>query len=129
MSCRICSNKEVFANLSNQVYERGLLKLLLLYYPTMDKKKTIVSKRISGVKHMKILRKELYTNEKLNTHMQAISQFLGCDIEPSQYQDKVARWGKVRLQDKLIHSCLSDGTRSANPATRYSRWFEVCHID
>ena len=78
---------------------------------------------------MKIMKKELHSNETLKNHIQAINQFLGCNIKPSQYRDKVVRWGKVRLQDKLIQSCLSDGTRSANPAIRYSRWFEVCHID
>lgn len=132
MSHRIRSKKEVFANLTNQVYERELLKVLLLYYPTIDKTKIKVSnlsERISGVKQMKILKKEPYTNETLKNHMQAINRFLGCNIKPSQYRDEVIRWGKVRLQDKLIHSHLSDSTRSANPAIRYSRWFEVCCID
>ena len=126
MSHRIRSKKEVFANLNNQVYERELLKVLLLYYPTIGNSKTIQSKGICGVKHMRILKKELYTNETLKAHIQAISHFLGCDImEPSQYRDEVARWGKVCLTDKLIQSCLSDGTRFSNSAIRYSRWFEA----
>ena len=132
MSRRIRSKKEVFANLTNQVYERELLKVLLLYYPTIDKSKTKesnLSKRIRGVKEMKILKKEPYDNETLKSHIQAINQFLGCNIKPSQYREKVARWGKVRLQDKLIHSHLSDSKRPDNPAIRYSRWFEVCCID
>jgi len=130
MSHRIRSKKEIFANLANQVYERELLKVLLLYFPTFDEGKTnAASESISGVKYMKILKKERYRDETLKAHIQAINHFLGCNIKPSEYQDKVARWGKVRLQGKLIHSCLSDGTRSAKPTTRYSRWFEVCHID
>jgi hypothetical protein len=78
MSHRIRSKKEVFANLTNQVYERELLKVLLLYYPTIGKMKTTVSsKGISGVKEMKILKKELYANNALNDHIQAINNFLG----------------------------------------------------
>jgi Transposase family tnp2 len=129
MSRRIRSKKEVFANLTNQVYERELLKVLLLYYPTLDNSKTNLksnlSERITMVKQMKILKKELDANKTLQDHIQAISQFVGYHIEPSQYRAQVARWGKVRLQDKLIHSRLSDDIRSANSANRYSRWFEV----
>jgi hypothetical protein len=79
MSHRIRSKKEVFANLMNQVYERELLKVLLLYYPTIDKSKTKVSnlsESIIGVKQMKILKKELHSNETLKKHIQAINQFL-----------------------------------------------------
>src|ERR1700733_8290735 len=134
MSHWIRSKKEGFANLANQVYERELLKILLLYFPTLDISKTKSnsksSEQITLVKRMAILKNALRlgTNEKLQHHLQAISQFLGCHIKLSECQTQIVRWGKVCLHGKLIYSSLSDNICSVNSLTRYSRWFEVCNI-
>jgi hypothetical protein len=127
MSHRIRSKKEVFTNLANQVYEREQLKILLLYYPTLDnsKTKTNSSEKIIPVRRVKILKRQLGGNGTLQYHLQAICHFLGLHIKSSECRSHIAQWGKVRVHGELIHSCLSDDLRSGNSTTRYSRWFEV----
>ena len=127
MNHRIRSRKEVFANLANQVYEQELLKILLLYYPTLSKMKTNSSEKIMPVQRVKILKKELCHSASgmLQHHLQAICHFLGHHIKPSECQSHISQWGKVHVHGELIHSSLSDDLRSAKSTTRYSRWFEV----
>ena len=130
MSHRIRSKKAVFANLANQIHEREMLKILLLYYPSLDSNKNKSNSafnltQIKPVKMVKILKRELCANESLDQHLQAISSFLGHHIRLSKCQSQIVRWGKVRLHGKLIHSCLSDSLSTKSSSTRYSRWFEV----
>jgi hypothetical protein len=130
MSRRIRSKKAVFTNLANQIHEREMLKILLLYYPSLDSNKNRSNSalnltQIKPVKMVKILKRELCANELLDQHLRAISSFLGHHIRLSKCQSQIVRWGKVRLHGKLIHSCLSDSLSTKSSSTRYSRWFEV----
>jgi hypothetical protein len=94
MSHRICSKKAVFANLANQIHEREMLKILLLYYPSLDSNKNKSNSalnltQIKPVKMVKILKRELCANESLDQHLQAISSFLGHHIRLSKCQSQI----------------------------------------
>jgi len=94
MSCRICSKKAVFANLANQIHEREILKILLLYYPSLDCNKdksnsALDPTHIKPVKMVKILKKELCANGSLDQHLQAISSFLGHCIHLLKCQSQI----------------------------------------
>jgi len=71
MSHRIHSKKKIFTNLANQVYEQEQLKILLLYYPTLDnsKTKTNSSGNITPVRRVKILKKQLGGDGTLQYHL------------------------------------------------------------
>jgi hypothetical protein len=94
MSHRICSKKAVFANLANQIHEREMLKILLLYYPSLDSNKNKSNSafnltQIKPVKMVKILKRELCANESLDQHLQAISSFLEHHICLSKCQSQI----------------------------------------
>ena len=128
MSHRIRSKKAVFANLANQIYERELLKVLLLYYPELDCNKSNVNVSINMIKpskKMKIHRREQVPGQEFFQHLSAISTFLEQDISAPDNQLQLVRWGKVRLGGELLHSVLSDSSSAELSGMRYSRWFEV----
>jgi hypothetical protein len=94
MSRRICSKKAVFANLANQIHEREMLKILLLYYSSLDSNKNKSNSafnltQIKPVKMVKILKRELCANESLDQHLQAISSFLEHHICLSKCQSQI----------------------------------------
>ena len=84
MSHRVWSKKAVFANISNQIYEKELLKILLLYYPTLDVNQKTVDSSLAGIKRVKqlrILNREITAGGVVVQHLQAICSFfnMGCD--------------------------------------------------
>lgn len=128
MGRRIRSKKAVFANLSNQLYDRALLKVLTLYYPTLDcskHKPNASASAIKPVRHIAIRQKEALSSHGFPQHLYAIGTFLGQNLDVHDFKNQIGRWGKVRLHGKLIHSCLSDSHYVHSSSFRYSRWFEV----
>jgi hypothetical protein len=114
----------VFANLSNQIYEREMLKILLLYYPSLDtsnKKAASSTTTIKPVKNMKIMKKELVPGGVVDQHLKAIAAVTNTIYNLMTIKSNVIRWGKLRLNAKtLIHNQLSDSRSVQNETTRYS---------
>ena len=136
MSCRIGSKKAIFANLSNQLVDRELLKLLLLYYPTLKSNniQSTISSGESGlmpVKRIRILKWDLVAGQTFTSHLEAIMAFSKQKINLKKVLgNQIIQWGKLRLDKKRsIHSCLSDLYSAQQSGYRYSWWFEVNKID
>ncbi|KAF8224339.1 hypothetical protein L208DRAFT_1512578 [Tricholoma matsutake] len=102
MSCRIQSRKAVFPNLSNRINERELLKLMLLYYPTLDSSKKNLNSSWNTIKVMSIVR--ILQWEKVP------------GITFAQHMDKctseIIRWGKVCIGKGIAHQKQSNGLNS-----------------
>jgi hypothetical protein len=131
MGCRVQSNKAVFANLANQIHEREMLRILLLKYPSFNYGKDSESTSymaIKPVKKIKISKKELASNKVLTQHLNAISIYLNKTLHPNDLKSQISRWGKVHINKKLIHSCLSNSLHGYAPSARQSQWFEVYKI-
>jgi len=131
MGRRIRSKKAVFANLSNQLIDRELLKLLLLFYPTLRPgaaKSTTSSEVIPlmPVKKIRILKRDTVAGHPFMQHLDTIIAFSKQQIDLKSISTQLLRWGKLRLDTKrLIHSSLSDQYSARQSSYRYSRWFEV----
>jgi len=57
LSHKIQSKKSIFSNLSNLIYEREQLRILILYFPEFDDTKKKSNSSIKGIKKMKIPKK------------------------------------------------------------------------
>ena len=123
---KIRSKKSVFANLDNLIYRRELLRILFLYYPSLDTGKSRPSSTaIKMIKQIRI-KKNDPVGYSFSEHLKAISTFLNRNLKLENVTSEVLRWGKIRLPNGVvIHSHLSDLDRSLSPSIRYSRWFEV----
>ena len=131
MGRRVQSKKAVFANLANQIHEREMLRVLLLKYPSFNYGKDsgdTSHMAIKPVKKMKISKKELASNDVLAQHLNAISIYLDKTLHPDDLKSQISRWGKVHINEKLIHSCFSGSSRGYVSSARQSQWFEVYKI-
>jgi hypothetical protein len=122
---KIRSKKAPFANLANIIYEREMVKILCLYYPSLDLLSTYQLKASKDAftpqSSINILKREQKNSEEFHSHMRAICLWLGIDFDAEL---KVYRWGKVRLPDgKLLRSQLNE-TRGKTPS-RSARYFEA----
>ena len=122
---KIRSKKAPFANLANIIYERELVKLLLLYYPSLEplstpSKNTPVN-TYTPRKEIKILKKEHASSLVLHEYLSAISLWL--NRNPS-FKLNLRRWGKVGLPGgAVLRSRLSE-TNGHHPS-RSARYFEA----
>jgi len=94
MSHRIRSRKAVFANLSNQIYERELLKLMLLYYPTLDSSKKNLnssSNTIKGMSIVRILQQEKVPGTTFTQHMDVIGLFISNNLNLQKCASEIIR--------------------------------------
>ena len=126
MSHRIRSKKAVFANLSNQIYERELLKLMLLYHPTLNSDKND-SKSLNTIRGMSIVRisqQEKVVGITFAQHIDAIGLFLHKKFNRQQCSSEIIRWGKVCINGIVIPSILSE-SRSQSSTLWHACWFEV----
>src|ERR1700683_5865764 len=84
---KIRSKKAPFANLANIIYEKELIKILLLLYPSLDLSTTsepTASKHIHAPQNqIRILKKERKNDQEFQSHLQAICHWLkiGFDLE------------------------------------------------
>jgi len=95
---KIRSKKAPFANLANIIYERELIKLLLLYYPSLEplstRPKDTPVNSYTPQKEIKILKKEHISSFVLHEHLSAF--YLWLNKNPS-FELEFQRWGKVGL--------------------------------
>ena len=100
-----------------------MLKILLLYYPSLDKsnKKPAGSTTIKPVTNIKILKKELVPGGVVDQHLKVIAAVTKINCNLMTIKSDVIRWEKLCLNAKtLIHSELSDSRSIQNETTRYS---------
>lgn len=145
MGHKIRLKKAPFANLANIIFQRELIKILLLYYPIVDSSATDLdlesdsdtdilddSIRVANTdgsifmqKHYMKKKQPLY-DAFLSQELHAISTFL--HIENSTLISDLAsvkQWGKLKLPNgHVLGSRLSTQKGQVN---RRSEWFEVCH--
>lgn len=100
---KIHSKKAPFANLANIIFERELVKTLLLYYPALESSSAHdanISKKTSILKtHMRILKHEQNSSPEFHTHIQAICNVLDVEFNAEL---QISRWGKFRLPEGSV---------------------------
>jgi hypothetical protein len=70
---KIHCRKALFANLANIIYEKELMKLLLLYYPSVDPlPKVKPAHGIKLIQKIRISKKEMKSNCDLYKHLKKI---------------------------------------------------------
>jgi hypothetical protein len=122
---KIRSKKAPFANLANIIYEKELVKLLLLYYPSLDPSPAQKPKTSENLcipqSEIKILKMEQNGSQDFHNHVYAICHWLHRDFDS---QLEMHRWGKIRLPGgNVLRSRLSE-TRG-KPPSRSARYFEA----
>jgi len=127
MGHKIRSKKSPFANLANIIYERELVKLLLLYYPHLNLHTPSKPKEPGPFQKIRILKKEQQFGQEYHTQLQMICNLLDEDSDSDSEDDGWHRWGKMCLHNGyVLSSKLSE--RNRKPSDRSSRYFEVLHI-
>ena len=122
---KIRSKKAPFANLANIIYEKELVKILLLQYPSLDLSTTSqlkASKHIYAPQNqIKILKRERKNDPEFRLYLQAICLWLEIDFD---VELTIERWGKICLPGgTLLRSQLSE-MRGKHPS-RSARYFEA----
>jgi hypothetical protein len=104
---KIHSKKSPFANLANIIYERELVKILCLYYPSLDVLESKPLKKKQGLQsHIRIAKWEQNDGEELFLHLKAICMWLRMDFDSEL---ELQRWGKARLPSgNQLRSRLSE---------------------
>lgn len=130
MGHQIRSKKAPFANLTNIIYERELIKILSLYYPTIKVELALQTDKIkiskaAGTVFMQrdpIRKGQVHVDGNISLEIDTISQWLGIGIIGSAASFE--RWGKLKLPNgHVLGSRLS--TQKGKSARR-CEWFEVC---
>lgn len=122
---KIRSKKSPFANLANIIYERELIKILLLLYPSLDPSPTGQSNTLKPThtpqNQVKIPKKERNLDQNFRAYLSAICLWLKINFDQEL---TMRRWGKIRLPGgNLLRSQLSE-TRGKVPQ-RSARYFEA----
>jgi len=112
--------------LTNLIYEKELIKILCLYYPTLDvssKQKSNLETVPQPIQQHTISKRYNPMTPVIKEELASISALLkqaiisGGDIQYSQ-------WGKLKLLNG--HVLSSRSTEARNKVQRQSFWFEVC---
>jgi len=120
MSHKICSKKAPFANLANIIYERELIKILLLHYPSLGPSKPKQSTNtIKPFQQIKITQRERASSQTLSEHLLVICNWIGKEHDSLE----VKRYGKVNLGKNVLRSQLSES--QGVPPTRSACHFEA----
>jgi Transposase family tnp2 len=122
---KIRSKKAPFANLANIIYEKELIKTLLLLYPSLYSAPAHQPNTSGNVciPHHQLKMSKMYknSNQELHSHINAICLWLGIDFDS---QLEIRRWGKIRLPGgSMLRSRLSE-TQGRVPS-RSARYFEA----
>ena len=90
------SKKSPFANLANIIYEQELLRLLVLYFSSLDITRSPPADKTQHTPHgvIRISKKEQTSNPDFLRHLDIIHQDLKKDLGDEL---KLRRWGKVSL--------------------------------
>jgi hypothetical protein len=119
MGHQIRSKKAPFAHLANIIYDRELLKTLLLCYPSLNSPEKPLKEKIL-MQAIRISKAERKPDQELYKHIEAICLWLrckfNCDLD-------IHRYGKICLPGgTTLRSRLSENR--GKPPTRSSRYFE-----
>jgi hypothetical protein len=122
---KIHSKKSPFANLANIIFERELVKVLLLYYPELDPpaddQSNMPTNRCVPHQQRQIPKKERKYSEEFRAHIHAICDWLGIDFD---IELEVRRWGKISLEKgHVLRSQL--GETMVKCPLRSARYFEA----
>jgi hypothetical protein len=119
---KIRSKKSPFANLANIILYKELVKLLLLYYPTLVSNQPKAPKIMAPAKQIKIPKKERQASGGIFIqHLEAICKALRKNFDPNL---ELRRWGKLHISDKVVLRSWLGETRG-KPPTRSARYFEA----
>ena len=121
---QIRSKKSPFANLANIIYKWELLRLLVLYFPSLDITKYSLSP-VAELQHIphgeiNISKKEQKSSEAFLKHLNIIHQYLGQDPEEEL---KLRRWGKVSLLGGITLQSLLIENQAGS--ARHVHYFEA----
>ena len=121
MGHKIRSKKEPFANLANIIYEKEVVKVLLLYYPTLyPNSQSVTESRSKVFQPIVILQREQKEGQEFMQHLLALNEYLGVD----HGADNFVRYGKFRLSNgRTLRSELSESRMKS--LTRLASFFEV----
>ena len=124
---KIRSKKAPFANLANIIFERELIKLLLLYHPLLEPKSSSNShgsanlKEIIPIKDVHVLKREKQDGTDFFLQLQAVCSWLNMEFDINLV---ICRWAKIRLLGgTVLRSQLSEC--EGDPDKRQCRYFEV----
>jgi hypothetical protein len=118
MSHKIHSKKAPFANLANIIYEGELVKLLLLYYPSLN---LVNDKPLHGTRFIQKINVRKSERGMVHEHLRAICDWLNIDFNLDL---EVQRYGKYCLPGgNVLRSRLSE-TLGRSPG-RSARYFEA----
>jgi hypothetical protein len=115
---KIRSKKAPFANLANIILERELVKLLLLYYPSLESSSTHpqdtdLTNTYTPRKEIKISKKERTSSLVLHEYLSAI--YLWLNKNPSSKLE-LRRWGKVGLPGGIVLRSRLSETNGHHPS-------------
>jgi len=117
---RIHSKKAPFAHMANIIYERELVKLLLLYYPSLNPLSEKSFKR-GFIQKVRIQKAERGIDQELYHHLQAICLWLKRAFDN---EIEAERYGKFQIPGGgVLQSKLSED--QGKPSTRSSCYFEA----
>jgi hypothetical protein len=120
MSHKIHSKKAPFANLANIIYETELVKLLLLYYPSLNFSNDKPSRKTQFIQKMPVLKSERRF-PVVYRHLEAICCWLNIDFNSDL---EVQRYGKYCLPGgNVLRSRLSEN--SGRSPERSACYFEA----
>ncbi|KAF8809876.1 hypothetical protein BYT27DRAFT_7077462 [Phlegmacium glaucopus] len=125
----IRSKKAPFANLTNLIYEKELIKILCLYYPTLDinrKQKSDLETVLQPIQQHKIYKKYNSMTPVIEKELASISVLLKQTIA-SRGDIPYSRWGKLKLLNGHVLSSRSTEAknRAQNPQTSTSIFGEA----
>ncbi|KAI0037490.1 hypothetical protein FA95DRAFT_1506916 [Auriscalpium vulgare] len=119
---KVRSRKAPFANVATIIYERELLRLLLLHVPSLQPQTKDKPKRIF-IKEVRILKSDIKKPaSKINTYISAICQYIG---QSTNQTPDLQQWAKHVLPNK--HTLTSELFESLSTLSniRSSKFFEA----
>jgi len=124
MGHKIRSKKSPFANLANIIYEKELVKLLLLYHPSLDPQPKVKPAGRNSTKligKVRISKKENVPGQEVYKNLETICLWLKMDFTSDL---EVYRYGKFCLPGGIVlASKLSEN--KGKPPARSARYFEA----
>lgn len=122
--------KAPFAILANIIFERELVKILLLYLPALDINANALKKSGTGKKSDRNLIQKRKITKRETQNGQVICELTAIDAwlkEANIKEDILAkeRYGKLRLANGQILGSHLSTSQVDNSSTRMQKWFEV----
>src|ERR1700728_1698587 len=122
---KIRSKKAPFANLANIIYEKEMIKILLLPYLSLDSSPAHLSKTSDSMctphNEIKISKKEKQNSQEFQSYLAAFCIWLRIDFDSKL---EIRRWGKICLPNGILLGSRISETRGEIPS-RSARYFEA----